>query len=323
MMSQNKIEKLTPEQEAKMPDYVAKWIKVGTSTKEIPDNEAKVIVDKFRNLINLEVDVPLIFAKNPIEAWVICCLHEQFVPYEDLEKTMKEVFAGTNKNYEIPTASLPFNDISLCSTFSFYDYMINEIGVVLDQDLLDKYKVWEETSKLWAIYPLPTLTVVCRKPVEIHLNEDNVLHRDGGAALSFDGEGDFKIYCLNGVTVPEYLALTPSHELDINLYKEEKNADVKAEFVRKVGIERFLEMGKKMDTYENYDQEDHTWWWKSEYELWDMQSLFPSLSSAPFLKMLNQTTGIWHMEGVSPECKTLKDAIKERFGRDMKIINIA
>ena len=276
-----KIEKLTPEQEAAMPQYVKKWISVGTSTAEIPDEEAATIVANFRKLINLETNMPLVFAKNPIEAWVLCCLHEQDVPLDKLQETMKDVFAGKNKKYEIPTASLPFNDISLCSTFSFYDYMINEVGVELEPELLAKYKIWEQTSKLWAIYPLPTLTVVCRKPVEVHLNENNVLHRDGGPALIFDGEGDFKIFCLNGVTVPEYLAVTPSHKIDINLYKEEKNADVKAEFVRKVGIERFLELGKKLDTYENYDQEQHIWWWKSEYELWDMVSLFPSLPSAP------------------------------------------
>jgi hypothetical protein len=40
--------------------------------------------------------------------------------------------------------------------------------------------------------------------------------------------------------------------------------------------------------------------------------------------MLNQTTGIWHVEAVSPQCRTLKDAIKERFGgREMKIVAIA
>ena len=40
--------------------------------------------------------------------------------------------------------------------------------------------------------------------------------------------------------------------------------------------------------------------------------------------MMNQTTKIWHMEAVSPNCRTLKDAIKERFGgREMKIVGIA
>lgn len=319
----NKIEKLTPEQEALMPVYVDKWIKIGTDTVQTDEATAKEIVKDFRDLIKMDSEVPTIFAENPIEAWVLCCLHEQNVPLDKLQDTMRSVFAG-NRDYTIPKASLPFNDISLCSTFSFYDYMINVVGVKLEDDLQKKYEVWERTSKVRGIYPLETLTVVCKKPLEVHLNEAKVLHRDGGPALVFGGEGDFKVYALNGVAVPEYLAVTPSHEIDLEMYNEEQNADIKAEFVRKVGIERFLEMGKKLDTYENYNQEENSWWWKSEYELWDMQNLFPSLQTAPFLKMLNQTTGIWHMEGVPPECQTLTDAIRSRFGgRDMKIVNVA
>jgi galactitol-specific phosphotransferase system IIC component len=40
--------------------------------------------------------------------------------------------------------------------------------------------------------------------------------------------------------------------------------------------------------------------------------------------MLNQTTGIWHMEAVSPNCKTIGEALNERFGgKNFKIIGIS
>jgi hypothetical protein len=317
-----KIETITKEQESLMPTYVQKWIKISTSTENVDEQTTAEIVNKFRALIDRQ-SAPLLIVDNPIEAWVVCCLHEQKVPFDKLIETMKSVFQG-NRDYDIPKASLPFNDIGLCGTFSFYDYMINVLGVKLSPELLEKYKVWEATSKLCAIYPMEGLSVVCKKPLEIHLNERNVLHKDGGAALAFGGEGDFKIFALNGVLVPEWLAVTDSHKIDIEKYNEIINADVKAEFVRKVGIEQFLSKGTKLDSYENYNQEDHTWWWNSEYELWDMKSLFPNLDSAPFLKMRNPTTKIWHMEGVSPKCQKLTDALKERFGgRDMKIIAAA
>lgn len=321
-MSQ-KIESLTPEQEAKMSDYVSKWIAIGTDTKDVPEDEACEIVKDFRELISLKSDVPTMFVDNPIEAWVMCCLHEQQVKLENLQEEMVKVF-NKESTYSIPQASLPYNTCLLSYVFSFYDFMFEEVGVEIDSDLMRKYKIWERTSKLWAIYPLEALTVVCRKPVSVHLNESNTLHCDGGPALEFRGLGDFKLHCLNGVRVPEYLAVTPSHEIDLNMYNKETNADVKAEFVRKVGIERFLEMGNLVDSYKNYDQEDHPFWWKSEYELWDMKCLFPSLPSAPYVKMRNFTTGIWHMEGVSPACKDLPLAIKERFGgREMRIVSAA
>jgi hypothetical protein len=93
------------------------------------------------------------------------------------------------------------------------------------------------------------------------------------------------------------------------------------EFIRKVGIERMLSFGSKLDTYENYDNE---WWTNSEYELHDMNCLFPGVDYAPHLKMLNQTTRVWHVEAVDPRCKTLEDAINFRFNdRKINIIGIA
>jgi hypothetical protein len=316
----SKIDSLTPEQEALMPEYVDKWIKVGTDTTNVSLEETKEIVRDFRELINLNPDVPLVMAKNPIESWVKCCLWELGVKLDDLDNEMEKVFNKTS-SYSIPQASLPYNTNLLSYVFSFYDYMFNVVGVKIEEDLLAKYKVWERTSKIFAIYPLEGLTVVCEKPTAVKLNENKVLHCDGGAALEFAGLGDFKIYALNGVRVPEYLAVTPSHKLDLNQYTKETNADIKAEFIRKAGVERFLEMGKLVDSYTKYDQEDHPFWWQSEYELYDMKALFPSLKSAPYIKMRNFTTKIFHMEGVSPKCKTVKDALKERFGgRDMRIV---
>ena len=40
---------------------------------------------------------------------------------------------------------------------------------------------------------------------------------------------------------------------------------------------------------------------------------YKQVKYAPFLYMKNQTTGIYHLEGVHPNCKTLYDAIKMRY----------
>lgn len=319
-----KIEKLTPEQEAKFPEYVNKWVSIGTNTDRLDFDTTLEIVNDFRELIG-KSRVPLMIVDNPIEAWVCCCLLKQDVKHDDLREEMTQVFNGNPKKYLIPTAVTPYQNGSFFAhIFSFYDYMLTELDLDIDPELENKYRKWERTAQIGCIYPMEDITIVCEKPTEIHLNENNQLHRDGGPALVYAGLGDFKIYSLNNVTVPEYLAVTPAEELDITLYNKEQNADVKAEFVRKVGIERFLESGKKVDSYEQYDGPEYQWWHNSQYELWDMASMFSNLTYAPFLKMQNQTTKIWHMEGVSPGCRTIQDAVKERFGgRDFVIRDIA
>ena len=93
------------------------------------------------------------------------------------------------------------------------------------------------------------------------------------------------------------------------------------EFVRKVGIERMLKLGKKLDDYTKYTDKLIK---ASKYELWDMKNLFVGVDTAPHLKMLNQTTRVWHCEAVSPSCKTITDAINDRLnGRDIEITRIA
>lgn len=349
------ITELTQDQKDKMPKYVTKWIDIGTNTDRLEYDTTLEIVDNFRQLIHMK-PAPLKIVENPLEAWIMCCLVKQGVSLDDLETEMKSFFEDNNpKNYKIPKASLPYQTGSLYApVFSFYDYCYTELDLddekrihmknapnkKLFPEEYKEYKadkenklsiksikkifaLWEQTSQVGCIYPLDTVTIVSQKPI-IKKNEGNRIHCETGPAIEYGGYGEFKIWALNNIEVPQWLAETDGHKLDVTKYHSLTNADVKAQFVLKAGIERFLDLGKKIDTYENYDQEEQPWWWKSQYELWDMSAIFSSIKYAPHLKMLNQTTGIWHLEPVSPKSRKLPDALKERFdGRDLKIVEIA
>lgn len=320
------ITSVTDAQKAEFQTYVSKWIGIGTSTNDVSAELTQKIVDDFRSMIGMdEAEAPVFAVNNPIEGWVACCLVEAGVGLDELTNEIKLVFNGNPKIRVIPQAVLPYQTGSFfVHLFSFYDYMFECLGVDIDPNIWIKYKKWESTSKLGCIYPLKTVTVVSAKPSIIKLNEANRLHCENGPALSYGGLGDFKIYALNGITVPEWLVTTSEVDLSITRYTELQNADAKAEFVKKVGIERFETNGVIVDTYTNYDQTTQSFWYKSEYVLIDMKFLFASLSYAPYLKMLNQTTGIWHMEAVSPNCKTIGEALNERFGgKNFKIIGIS
>jgi hypothetical protein len=105
--------------------------------------------------------------------------------------------------------------------------------------------------------------------------------------------------------------MTPAEKLDINFFINEKNADIRTEFVRKYGIDRMVSMGQDIDTYKKYKNE---WWTKSQYKLINMAFAYEGLSYCPHLYMLNQTVpGVYHVEAVSPKCKTIQDALNERY----------
>lgn len=319
-----KIEKLTAKQEAKFPEYVQKWTSIGVNTDRLNQEETERIIHDYQEHILNREKTPVVIFDNPNECWVACNYAVSGVAPENLRERVDNFFNTPKgeRDIEVGTPVFPYQEGSFfVSVFSFYDYMFNELGIEIDSELRKRYDMWEATSKLGLIYPLDDVCIVSEKPTIVNLNENNQLHCDGAAALEYAGHGNFKIYALNGVVVDEYLAVTPEEQLDLKYYHSIKNADQKTEFVRKFGIDRMLELGKKLDSYVNYDDK---WWTKSEYELWDMSCLFQGVNYAPHLRMTNMTTGVFHVEAVSPSCRTLADAIKERLGgRELKIKAIA
>jgi hypothetical protein len=292
------ITELTKAQADLMPVYVKKWRAIRDNTDRFTQKEAEDIVHKFQTEILKTAALPVVLFDNPLQLW----------------KAVQEKFNTTVKFCSC------YQDGSYFSyVFSYYDYFVEGLDMKfltptgeVDEELTNRWNIWRDTSKIGMIYPFDDVCFVTQKATKISYNERDQLHCENGPALAY--AGGYEFYSLNGITVPEYLVMTPSEDLSLDFFKNEKNADVKAEFVRKYGVERMLDMGKKMDSFENYDQENHTWWWKSEYELWDMHVLFEGIEYQPYLKMRNCTTGIWHVEAVSPSCRTIADALKERFG---------
>jgi hypothetical protein len=174
-------------------------------------------------------------------------------------------------------------------------------------DFGEKWDWYKSTSQISYFYPLEDVCIIARKPIEININEKGQLHADGKPAVLYkDG---FAVWSLNGVRVTKELAETPAGILSLDMFKKEQNADVKTEFIRKYGIDRMIDMGKVVDSYKKYDNQ---LWNESEYKLIDMASIFDTIRYAPHLYMKNQTTGAYHLEGVSPDCKNLVDAFKFR-----------
>ena len=132
---------------------------------------------------------------------------------------------------------------------------------------------------------------------------------------------------MDWISVPNWLYNTPVDKLDFKKILNIKNADVRTLAIKKLGIEKLIEYGEVKDSWENYP--DNEWWAKSDYKLVDMHNFVPPIKTisgetgrvistnhvkyAPYLCMKNQTTGEYHLEGVSPNCRNLYDALKMRY----------
>jgi len=167
---------------------------------------------------------------------------------------------------------------------------------------LPEHSIINDTVSFDLIYPLESGTVVFSDcPQYIHRNASG-LHKDGGPSLEYaDGT---RCWALNGVRVPQELAETKAEALDCKKWIQEQNAEVRREFVRKVGVERLMvKLGsKRLDK-------------SGDYELHQI-NLGGRTGEWTALKMLNPSIGIWHVEWVDKACKTVREALTWRNQSD-------
>lgn len=153
-------------------------------------------------------------------------------------------------------------------------------------------------SEVHFIIPYKGIAFISEKPQEIHWDK-KVLHNTKGLAVKY--EDNYGLYCLNGVRVSKEIVETPASNLDPRLILKEKNAEIRREIIRRIGIERVCnKLGAKC-----IDK-------KGRYEL-----LLLDLQDdryRPYLKMVNPSIGTYHIEGVEPHIRTVEDALVWRGG---------
>jgi hypothetical protein len=142
------------------------------------------------------------------------------------------------------------------------------------------------------------LALVSEKPIHIFRNELGRLHKDGGPALVHsDG---FGIWALNGIRMrPEYIE-TPAERIAPETVLAESNVDIRRELIRKVGIERMLAKLPHRLLHR-----------RGDYEVLSVR-LSEELPDARYLKMLNPSVGVFHMEGIPAECDTVEKSLNWR-----------
>ncbi len=190
-----------------------------------------------------------------------------------------------------------------CDWRAMYDHFYADGGMP------EKIAAYIEIDKtgvfMWALYE--DLVLFCPPPKVQHYRQRQaetdplVLHCENGPA--FEWEDGCKLYRINGVSVPDWLVETRAEELDPKRFAEIENAEVRREFIRKVGMERIL----AHVPHKTLDEKD-------EYSLLSVD--VGTGGERIYLKMRNPSLGVWHMEAVAPDCKTVQEAINWRMNGD-------
>lgn len=305
-----KIDKLTPEQEKQLEAFRDEWLGYGLKCAPTDREVAKRIISKFYKNTKEEVP-PFWFVRSPMQANLVANYLQNDKIKESL-KTEEKVLALSDAELR---AALKKTGIKLTYFPSYFwgsfeaywvafykfpqQYLKNDIYPPDKLELLDDW--CELTKNCGAWYPFKELCLVCDRPKEIHVNDKMQLHCETGPAISFtDG---YKSYYLNNVEMQEKHILTPAEQMDSSEILTEKNVEVRRELIRKVGVELLLEKlpHKVLET------RDET------YELLSID-LSDTLKDCRYLKMINPSIGVFHVEGVSRDCDTIQKALNWRAG---------
>lgn len=177
------------------------------------------------------------------------------------------------------------------SNAGYYKFA-NFIGVKFNTEVMNICS--DFVSHVIVCFPFENMIFCSRKPITRWKNR--LLHSDSKPAIEF--LGGWNIWCLNGVNVTKEIVTTPAEKLDPRLVTTEKNAEVRREIVRKIGIERVCQKlnAKVLEKKDNY-----------ELLNLDLGDRF-----RPYLKMINPSIGTYHIEGVHTDCKTIEQALNWR-----------
>jgi len=287
------IESLTKEQEAKLSVYRDLWIKKGLTVEQSSLEDAKIDFSEFQTVIlKMSKPAPVVLLNSPQECWD--AIIEHYATDGGKEKATKKKLAEVRK--EVGEFIWPYFDCQFwAGWFSYYEYMKNELGVTFSNE--KEYNVFKACQKYGMVFPLEDICIVCQPPTVLKKNASG-LHCENGAAVSYSGENE--IYALNGVVMPKELVMTSASKLSAKKIMGETNAEIRRELIRKVGIERVMDLmpHKLLDKRDNY-------------ELYSLE-LSEEVKDARYLKMTNPSIGVFHLEGVAPEIKNITEALEWR-----------
>jgi hypothetical protein len=176
--------------------------------------------------------------------------------------------------------SLAAGDHSHLSFFQEHD------NLNIDYNKLFNDYRWLQENTGGGVYG-PLVCVIFHKPIRVNLirtPQRFQAHYEHGPYMEWaDG---FGIFALEGVQVPAWVVLTPAEELDPSRVLSIVNADARSMAMKKLGYHRLKDHLKVTVIDPGFDG----------YELWTME--FEGRKIGPYLKMVNPSTKMIHVEGV-------------------------
>lgn len=306
-----KIDKLTAEQEALLPVYREKWLKIGLQNgKKLPANDQLLFL--FKNVYKaggFKAPTHVLTVTNPLNGCLASkYLSEMKAPFNmvDLQGQIDSYIAANSDkpeirkqlNNELNKAIYGLHD---AFWLGFYDFFLEQFQMKEIEKLVPLMDL-AKAGIGWS-WCFEEVAVVSPQPSALHMKNER-LHNTTGPAIHYkDG---FDVYAMNGVIFEGDMTkfvTTPAGELNANEVLNIKNVEQRAETIKKVGI-------AKLFTALKPEKLDNSTVNGLPYELFRVSIGYPV--PRIYLKMNNPSVDEVHIEAVHPDCKTVNEALNYR-----------
>ena len=207
-----------------------------------------------------------------------------------------ELFFKQNEKLQSQVWGFAYNIINFQRWVDYgclFDYCISVLKWEYDR------KEWEALQLLikncGCLLAYERICFVCDRPTKLFLDSENLLHKEGEAAIEFaDG---YKLYAYHGVTIPEKYGFFHPSEWQPQWLLQEKNAEIKKVLIQGIGYERICQELKAVEL--------NSW---REYTLLTIDNNI-DVEPIHLLKMTCPSTRHIHALRVPPTMKTAREAI--------------
>ena len=352
-MSENKIiTELTPEQEALIPVYRDKWLKIALSTERVDEDKATEAIKAGYNMFNIKVP-KIVFLDSPYLAFkkilssnsdylyssiltnintplttALCLLDREYGGIRkrtEIKREMNQLtFEPEYIIYEHLEKSLKPNK-NVTEKYFYSEFHYNSISICSELDfyisilkLPYNQNTWNIRQNLaiycgW-IFESEDTCIVCNRPTSLSFDEQNNLHADGKPAIEYaDG---FKVYSHHGIWIPEKYGSIPSSEWCSHWLLNEKNAELRRILIQSFGYDRIC---KELGAIELDSWNEYTLLKIENYT--ELKSRRSKNLPEPMhlLKMTCPSTGFIHFLRVPPDITSARESIRwVNWGLDPK-----
>lgn len=233
-MSTNKLNKLTPEQEAKMPEYISEYTKYGLSTERIDAEKVEAKISELYNLCGQQE--PVFFGPfgSPVEALRAVAYVNQCDPRLP-SNTEVQLFAASDAKIRFENHDFFYGNHEV-AWVAFYSFFEKECGIKLSE--AKWLEIMRDLVKIsgWCLFFTNSVFIVDR-PTILSFDKERRRHSLTGPALAFNSKWFDPIYSIHGVTVDKSVVEKTFTWEDI---EKQSNAEVRRVMIELYGQEKYI-----------------------------------------------------------------------------------